>query len=330
MESKVNDPGLSPLAAAVSSCYAALPVLPLPQPAGVEEALFPGYRVHAVPTSGATIHVLVGGSGPPLLLLHGHPETHVMWHKIAGALARRYTVVLPDLRGYGDSGKPPGGAGHANYSFRSLARDQVAVMRHLGFDTFFLAGHDRGGRVAHRLCLDHPGAVRKACVLDIAPTLTMYRDTNQEFATRYVWWFFQIQPYPVPERLIGYDPAAYLSHHLAVQNKTDGAIDPVALREYLRCYCCQATIHAVCEDYRAAATLDLDHDREDEAAGRCITAPLLVLWGAQGTVHRLWDVLSTWRAVATAVAGAALDCGHFLPEEQPKAVLAHFLHFFRD
>ena len=329
---KSSAPGSNPInaSAPVSPGPAGLPVLPLPQPAGVEEALFPGFAVHAVTTSAATIHVLTGGAGPPLLLLHGYPETHAMWHKVAGELARRYTVVLPDLRGYGDSGKPEGGPNHANYSFRSLARDQVEVMRHLGFDTFFLAGHDRGGRVAHRLCLDHPGAVRKACVLDIAPTLTMYRDTNQEFATRYVWWFFHIQPEPMPEQMIGLDPAAYLKRALAVLGKTEGAIAPEALREYLRCFCCQATIHAVCEDYRAAATLDLDHDRADEAAGRRVTAPLLVLWGAQGTLPRLWDVLATWRAVATAVAGEALDCGHFLPEEQPEAVLAHFLNFFQE
>ena len=309
---------------------AALPALPLPQPAGVEAALFPGFAVHAVKTAGATIHALVGGAGPPLLLLHGHPETHAMWHKIAPELARRYTVVLPDLRGYGDSGKPPGGEGHINYSFRALARDQVELMAHFGHATFFLAGHDRGGRVAHRLCLDHPGAVRKACVLDIAPTLTMYRDTNQEFATRYVWWFLHIQPAPMPEHMIGLDPVSYLKRALAVLGKTEGSIAPAALAEYLRCFCCTDTIHAVCEDYRAAAATDLDHDRADEAAGRRVAAPLLVLWGAKGTLPRLWDVLDTWRGVAQDVSGEALDCGHFLPEEQPAAVLAHFLAFFQD
>ena len=308
---------------------AALPALPAPAPAGINQHFFPGFTAHAVPAAGGRIHVLTGGAGPPLLLLHGHPQTHVMWHKLAGALARNYTVVLPDLRGYGDSSKPAGGEQHTNYSFRSMAQDQVEVMRHLGHESFYLAGHDRGGRVAHRLCLDHPAAVRKVCVLDIAPTLTMYEATNQEFATRYVWWFFQIQPYPVPERLIGLDPAGYLQHHLAVQNKTPGAITPAALREYLRCYCCRTTIHAVCEDYRAAATTDLILDRADEAAGRRVGAPLLALWGARGTVGQLWDVLDTWRAKADVVSGAALDCGHFLPEEQPEAVLAHFQAFFQ-
>lgn len=319
----------TPVPTPVSPGHAALPELPPPAPAGVAEHFFPGFGVHSVATAGATIHVLVGGAGPPLLLLHGHPETHVMWHKIAGELARHYTVVLPDLRGYGDSSKPPGGLHHANYSFRSMAQDQVELMRHFGFDTFYVAGHDRGGRVAHRLCLDHPGAVRKVCVLDIAPTLTMYNDTNQEFATRYVWWFLQIQPAPVPENLIGFDPTYYLQHHLAVQSKTPGAIAPAALQEYLRCYCCRATIHAVCEDYRAAASLDLEHDRADDAAGHRIAAPLLALWGAKGTVGQLWNVLDTWRAKAHTVSGQALDCGHFPPEEQPAAVLAQFIAFFQ-
>lgn len=308
---------------------AALPELPLPPPAGVDERFFPGFRAHAVPTAGTTIHVLKGGAGPPLLLLHGHPQTHVAWHKFAGELARHYTVVLPDLRGYGDSGKPDGGPDHGEYSFRSMAQDQVAVMQHFGFAAFYLAGHDRGGRVAHRLCLDHPAAVRKVCVLDIAPTLTMYRDTNQEFATKYVWWFLQIQPYPMPEHLIGLDPVYYLNRHLSVQGKTPGGIVPEALQEYLRCYCCTRTIHAICEDYRAAASVDLDLDRADDAAKRYVTAPLLALWGAQGTVGRLWNVLDTWRAKATTVTGQALDCGHFLPEEQPAAVLAQFQAFFR-
>ncbi|WP_199243509.1 alpha/beta fold hydrolase [Hymenobacter sedentarius] len=323
-------PDRTPAVSPTSPGYAQLPELPAPMPPGVEAHFFPGFTVHAVATAGATIHVLRGGSGPPLLLLHGHPETHVMWHKIAGKLARDYTVVLPDLRGYGDSSKPASSPDHGPYSFRSMAQDQVEVMAHFGFDTFFVAGHDRGGRVAHRLCLDHPGAVRKACVLDIAPTLTMYDDTSQEFATRYVWWFFQIQPFPVPENQIGFDPAYYLQHHLAVQNKTPDAIAPDALQEYLRCYGCRATIHAVCEDYRAAASIDLEYDRADAAAGHRVTAPLLVLWGARGTVARLWNVLATWQAKAITVSGEALDCGHFLPEEHPEAVLAHFQAFFRD
>lgn len=308
---------------------AELPDLPPPPPPDVDQRFFPGFRAESVRTAGATIHVLRGGAGPPLLLLHGHPQTHVMWHKIAGELARQYTVVLPDLRGYGDSSKPDGGADHINYSFRSMAQDQVEVMRHFGFEKFYLAGHDRGGRVAHRLCLDHPNAVLKVSLLDIAPTLTMYNATSKEFATKYVWWFFQIQPYPTPEHLIGLDPVYYLKHHLAVQGKTPGGVTPEALQEYLRCYCCKGTIHAVCEDYRAAASVDLDMDRADDTAGRYVTAPLLALWGAKGTVGHLWNVLDTWRAKANTVSGQALDCGHFLPEEQPQAVLAQFKMFFR-
>ena len=306
-----------------------LPALPPPAPADANERFFPGFAAEFVETSGATIYVLKGGAGPPLLLLHGHPETHVTWHKIAGELAKHYTVVLPDLRGYGDSGKPDGGEQHVNYSFRAMAQDQVEVMQHYGFAQFYLAGHDRGGRVAHRLALDYPDAVLKVSVLDIAPTLTMYQDTSQLFATRYVWWFLQIQPYPMPENLIGFNPEYYLRYHLAVQGKTPGAVTPEAMREYLRCYCCTGTIHAICEDYRAAAGLDLAQDRADDAAGHYVQAPLLALWGAKGTLGHLWNVLDTWRAKANDVAGQALPCGHLLPEEQPEAVLSQFQAFFR-
>jgi haloacetate dehalogenase len=202
-------------------------------------------------------------------------------------------------------------------------------MRHFGHEQFFVAGHDRGARVAHRLCLDHPDSVRKVCVMDIAPTLTMYADTNKEFATRYVWWFLQIQPFPMPEHIIGLDPEYYLREHLAVQGKTPGAVTPEAMAEYLRCYCCTGTIHAACEDYRAAAGIDLEMDEADDKAGHKIAAPLLALWGAKGVVGHLWDVLATWRAKATTVSGKALDCGHLLPEEQPAEVLAELQQLFR-
>jgi haloacetate dehalogenase len=306
-----------------------LPRLPAPPVVATTHKLFPGFTAHAIRTSGATINVLKGGDGPPLLLIHGHPETHVTWHKIAAALARNYSVIIPDLRGYGDSSKPDGGERHANYSFRAMADDQVETMRHFGYERFFVAGHDRGARVAHRLCLDHPQSVLKVCVMDIAPTLTMYRDTNKEFATRYVWWFLQIQPFPMPEHIIGNDPEYYLKEHLAVQGKTPGAVTPEAMAEYLRCYCCSGTIHAACEDYRAAADIDLEMDEADDKAGHKISAPLLALWGAKGVVGHLWDVLATWRAKATSVSGKALDCGHLLPEEQPAEVLAELQQFFR-
>ena len=306
-----------------------LPALPPPPSLEVTQKLFPGFRSQYVQTSGASIRVLSKGDGPPILLLHGHPETHVCWHKIAAELARDYSVVIPDLRGYGDSCKPDGGERHVNYSFRAMAQDQMETMRSFGHERFFVAGHDRGARVAHRLCLDHPESVYKVCLLDIAPTLTMYRTTNQEFATKYVWWFLQIQPFPIPERTIGLDPAFYLQHHLEVQCQTPGAVTPEALSEYLRCYCCQSTIHAICEDYRAAAGIDLEMDEADDQAGRKITAPVLGLWGATGTVGRLYDVLATWREKSINVSGRALDCGHLLPEERPEEVLAELRAFFR-
>jgi haloacetate dehalogenase len=303
--------------------------LPAPPDESVNEKLFPGFQASDVKTSGATIRVFTKGEGQPLLLIHGHPETHVTWHKIAFQLAEQYTVIVPDLRGYGDSSKPGYSPDHVNYSFRAMAQDQIDVMAHFGHNGFMVAGHDRGGRVVHRLCLDHPDAVEKASVLDIAPTLTMYNDTNKEFATKYLWWFLQIQPSPMPEHLISLDSAYYLRDHLAVQGKTPGAVTPDAMAEYIRCYCCQGTIRAVCEDYRAAAGIDLEMDKASDAAGQKIQAPLLALWGAKGTVGELWNVLDTWKAkAANSVTGSALPCGHLLPEEQPDLVLKHFRDFF--
>jgi haloacetate dehalogenase len=305
-----------------------IPDMPAPPSNRTSHEIFPGFKSEYLKTEGAVIRVLFKGDGPPLLLLHGHPETHVMWHKIAGELAKTYSVVIPDLRGYGDSSKPEGGNRHINYSFRAMAQDNVEVMRQLGHERFFLAGHDRGGRVAHRLCLDHPAAVLKVCLLDIAPTLTMYRDTSQEFATKYFWWFLQIQPYPLPEHLIMLDPAYYLKQHMQVQEKTPGAVTPEAMMEYLRCYCCKSTIHAICEDYRAAADIDLEMDEADDKAGRKVTAPVLTLWAKKGTVGKLCNVLDSWRAKATNVTGKPLDCGHLLPEEMPNEVLAELQSFF--
>ncbi len=306
-----------------------LPLSPAPPSMPMTEKLFPGFRAATLETSGAKIRVLTKGSGKALLLLHGHPETMVAWHKIASRLAESYQVVLTDLRGYGDSSRPEGGDDHANYSFRAMAQDQIEVMHQLGHDRFFLAGHDRGARVAHRLCLDHPNVVEKVALLDIAPTLTMYQDTSKEFATRYVWWFFQIQPHPMPEHFIGLDPVYYLRDHLFVQSKTTGAVTPDAMAEYARCYCALQSIHAVCEDYRAGASIDLDMDRSDDVAGRKIVCPVHALWGAKGTVGELWSVLDTWKAKASgSVTGRALPCGHLLPEEQPDEVLSEFRGFF--
>jgi haloacetate dehalogenase len=285
----------------------------------------PGFTPQRIETQGAAIQAAVGGSGPPLLLLHGHPQTHLTWHRIAPRLAERFTVVAADLRGYGDSAKPPGGEGHVNYSKRAMAADQVEVMRALGFERFAVVGHDRGGRVAHRMALDHAGAVEKIAVLDIAPTATMYARTDQAFATRYFWWFFLIQPFDLPERLIAADPEYFLRKHLDGQSKTPGATSEALIEEYLRCYRDPATRHAICEDYRAAASIDLVHDAADAEAR--ITAPLLALWGAKGTVGALYDVLGTWREKALDVRGHALDCGHTLQEEAPEATFAALMAF---
>jgi len=294
-----------------------------------EATFFPGFSAEMIETDGTTIHVLRKGAGRPLLLLHGYPETHLTWRKVAPQLAEEYSVVVPDLRGYGNSGKPQDGERHKNYSFRAMAQDQVDVMRHFGHERFLIAAHDRGARVAHRLCLDHPDTVEKACLMDIAPTLTMYRGTNQEFATKYMWWFFLIQPFPLPEHMIGLDPQFYLRDVFEGLNKTPGAIAPDVMNEYVRAFSNAATIHATCEDFRAAADIDLEMDRADEAAGRKINCPLRVLWGGKGTVGSSWDILATWREKCTAtVTGEALDCGHFLQEESPQDLLAELLHFF--
>ena len=314
----------------VPSVGADLPESPPAQREGVRERLFPGFQSQDIQTSGATIRTLSKGNGQPLLLIHGHPETHVTWHKIAPALVDAgYRIVLPDLRGYGDSSKPGYSPRSSNYSFRAMGQDMVDVMQQLGYQSFMVAGHDRGGRVVHRMCLDHPDAVQKAAVLDVAPTLTMYDDTSKEFATKYLWWFLQIQPTPMPEHMISLDPGYYLRDHLAMQGKTPGAVTPEAMAEYVRCYCCTGTIRAVCEDYRAAAGIDLEMDRADDKAAHKIQAPLLALWGAKGTVGQLWDVLATWRPkVQGILTGEALPCGHLIPEEQPGLVISHFRKFF--
>jgi len=289
-------------------------------------ALFPGFEPRRISTSGAEINLVLGGHGPPLLLLHGYPQTHAMWHRIAPRLAEHFTVVCPDLRGYGGSAKPPTTNDHAPYSKRAMALDEVEVMQALGFKRFMLAGHDRGGRVAHRLARDHPERVQRIAVLDISPTATMYAQTDMAFATAYYHWFFLIQPYDLPERLIGADPAYYLRKKLGGWGSNLEHFDPRAYAEYERCFRDPATIHASCEDYRASATLDLQHDATD--AAHKLECPLLVLWGAKGVVDRLFDPVADWKSVASDVRGKRLPCGHYLAEEAPNETYAELLAFF--
>jgi len=274
------------------------------------------------------IHGVRAGKGPAVLLLHGHPQSHATWHEVAPRLLDAgYCVVATDLRGYGDSSRPPGGDNHINYSKRMMARDQVEVMRALGHERFSVVGHDRGGRVAHRMALDHPASLQRVALLDIAPTATMYARADREFATRYFWWFFLIQPAPLPERLIGTDPEYFLRSHISGQSRTPGVPSEALIQEYLRCYRLPGTIHAICEDYRAAATIDLEHDAAD--AKRRVQMPLLALWGARGVVGQLYDVLATWQEKADDVQGRALDCGHALQEEAPEQTAAELLEFLR-
>jgi haloacetate dehalogenase len=288
--------------------------------------VFEYFEQFTLAVNGTTIHGVRAGSGPPLLLLHGYPQTHVIWHRIAPALAQDFTVVATDLRGYGDSGKPAGGPQHEQYSKRVMAADQVEVMRQLGFDSFLVAGHDRGGRVAHRMALDHPARVRRLAVLDIAPTHHMYRTADMEFARAYYHWFFLIQPFDVPERMISADVDFWMRSKLAQWGRDQTAITPEAYHEYVRCFRDPAAIHASCEDYRASAGIDLAHDEAD--LGRRIACPLLVLWGERGFVGRKYDLLAVWADRAGSVQGQGLACGHYLPEEAPEATLAALAAFF--
>ena len=277
---------------------------------------------------GVSIFARVAGSGPPLLLLHGYPQTHICWHKIAPALAERFTVVVTDLRGYGASSKPESGPDHASYSKRSMARDQVRAMAALGFARFHLVGHDRGGRVAHRLVLDYPDSVDRLAVLDIAPTATMYAATNRLFAEAYYHWFFLIQPFDLPERLIGSQAEYFVRRTLLSWCKRDGAFTQEAIEAYVTAFKSPGAIHAACEDYRASATIDLLHDKANDQ--RLISQPMLVLWGGRGIVGRQFDVLASWREKSAGpVLGEALDCGHFLPEELPEATLAALQAFLQ-
>jgi haloacetate dehalogenase len=311
-------------------CATRLP-LPRDRKKGLPMAWFDGFEAASHELAGGSLFARTGGrrDGPALLLLHGFPQTHAMWHRVAQQLAQRFFLVLPDLRGYGDSAKPATEAGHAPHSKRAMAADLVALMDRLGRPRFGLAGHDRGGRVAHRLALDHPQRVERLCLIDIAPTLDMYAATDQRFATAYYHWFHLIQPAPLPERMIGGDPLFYLHHKLGGWGSGGVAhLEPEALAEYERCFT-PDTIHAMCEDYRASASIDLEHDRASRAAGQRIDCDLLLLWGERGVVHRLFDPLALWRAqCARTVSGLQLAAGHFIPEEQPAETAAALQAFF--
>ena len=289
--------------------------------------MFEGFERLQIETRGATINAVRGGEGPPVLLLHGYPQTLAMWHLMAPRLTASFTVVATDLRGYGDSSKPEGREEHAGYSKRAMAADQVEVMRTLGFGSFAVVGHDRGGRVAHRMALDHPQSVTRLAVLDIVPTRHVFETADKELAMAYYHWFFLSQPYDLPERLIGADPDYYLRKKLGGWGTGFDSFASEAYAEYERCFRDPRTIHASCEDYRAAATIDLEHDGADR--DRKVGCPLLALWGEQGVVERLYDVLGVWRGYASDVRGRALPCGHYLAEERPEETaeeLVTFLH----
>jgi haloacetate dehalogenase len=294
--------------------------------------MFAGFTPFSIQRSGITLHgrtaLNAPGDGPPLLLLHGHPQTHVMWHKVAPELAKRFKVVLMDLRGYGDSSRPDYDDAHTNHSKRAMAQDAVAVMQHFGFEKFSILAHDRGARVAHRLAADHPEKVQRMMLLDIAPTLGMYEHTSLGFAKAYWHWFFLIQPPPLPEALIESDPVRYIRSVMGKRHAGLAAFAPEALAEYERCIQILGSARGICEDYRASATIDLEHDRADIAAGKKLTLPLRVLWGEHGAVGANFDVLKLWRERASDVSGRALPCGHYIAEEAPGELLAEAHNFF--
>lgn len=287
-----------------------------PADAGPGDAkLLPGFKAERVKTSGAELHTVIGGSGPPLLLIHGAPLTHLSWYRVAPELAKKYTVVAPDLRGYGDSSKPADGENHINYSKRSMAQDNVELMRHFGFERFAVVGHDRGGRVAHRLALDHPDAVTRMSVLDIVPTHYLYTHVTKAFVDAYFHWFLYIRPAPFPEDILNRDIAGNFGR----------AGTPELREEYLRVYRNPAAVHGMCEDYRASAGIDMQYDEAD--LNKKIACPLHVLWASDGAMGRMYDVLGIWKERGTQVTGAALTGGHNLQEANPSGVLGQLLPF---
>jgi len=286
--------------------------------------MFEGFERVRVEAEGANINAVRGGAGPPVLLLHGSPQTLVMWHLVAPKLAEDFTVIAADLRGYGDSSKPESAPDHDPYSKRTMAEDQVAVMRHFGFERFALCGHDRGGRVGYRMALDHPEVVTKLAVLDIVPTWEAFSRADMSFGLSYWHWFFLAQPYDLPERLLASEPEK------ALFRVGSEAIRPEALAEYVRCLREPETIHATCEDYRAAATLDHEHDAKDREAGRRIGCPVLALWGSRGFLEGHYDVVDVWRGWADDVDGRAIDSGHYIPEDAPEETYTELHAFLKE
>ncbi|MBP0592243.1 alpha/beta hydrolase [Paraburkholderia sp. LEh10] len=289
--------------------------------------MFEGFADASAFIDGVRIHAVKGGRGPALLLLHGHPQTHAIWHKVAPTLAAYFTVIVADLRGYGDSDKPQGAADHSNYSKRRMALDQVELMRSHGFTSFAVVGHDRGGRVAARMALDHPDAVTQLVTLDVAPTVEMYEQTSFEFARAYWHWFFLVRPAPFPETLIRADPDLYLKQTIGARSAGLKPFAPDAYAQYLRCLSNPATAHGICEDYRASITIDLEDDRADFTAGKRIVCPFLALWGADGVVGQCFDPLAQWRRWSAGVSGEPLPCGHYIPEEAPELLLERVMSF---
>ncbi|MES2975709.1 MAG: alpha/beta hydrolase [Pseudomonadota bacterium] len=294
---------------------------------------FAGFEARRFTLAGSEIFARLGGNAakPPLLLLHGFPQTHVIWHRVAQRLKDDFFLVMPDLRGYGDSSHAPGLPDHSNYSKRAMAQDMVDVMQALGFAQFYLCGHDRGGRVAHRLAVDHAQRVKKLCVIDIAPTLDMYAATDMAFARAYYHWFHLIQPAPLPEKMIGADAKTYLHAKLGGWGSGGlGYIEPEALAEYERCFCRPEAIHSACEDYRASAGMDLEHDRASREQGGKVACDMLVLWGDRGVVNRMFKPLELWQAQCSAsVEGKAVAAGHFIPEELPDATAEALREFMK-
>ena len=276
--------------------------------------MFKNFKQKKIIVNGIKINYRIGGIGPALLLLHGYPQTHIMWRKIADQLSKKFTVICSDLRGYGDSDKPSSDSKHLTYSKTTMASDQHRLMLKLGFKKYFLAGHDRGGRVAHRMSLNYKQII-KVIFLDIIPTNTVFELANQELARKYYHWFFLIQNYPLPEKLIGSNPEFYLKSKLKMWGTTNNFIDSKAMKEYLRCFSKKTTIHASCEDYRAASSIDIKHHDNDK--DKKINCPVLVLWGKYGTLEKLYNPIKVWKKWAKNVTGHSLKCGHFLPEEKP-------------